>query len=147
MMLRLSMARWRSKLLHLLKVLWTDEEPLLLQQETMINSANRFQRITTYATFCVALAIGLYALYVLALGIMVDYTQMHTVALQGVGILMGTLLVFTGLIQAKLPIAWAGVGTLSIFSVLFLFGSGALLLPFVGLLSILLVITTLAHRT
>ena len=54
--------------------------------------------------------------------------------------LLGAALLIVGLLTHKLAVAWGGLAILITFSVLFLFSSGAALLPIVGLLLILLVI-------
>lgn len=52
--------------------------------------------------------------------------------------LLAAVLMLTGLMGRKQILAWIGLGILLVFSLLFLFSSGGILLPIVGLLIILL---------
>jgi hypothetical protein len=67
----------------------------------------------------------------------VDYVPYPAAAIP----LLAAALLLSGLFARKwLPIAWAGIAILLIFSVLFLFSSGAALLPVAFVLLVLLVI-------
>jgi len=60
--------------------------------------------------------------------------------------LLAATVLLAGLLTRQMPLAWIGMMGLLVFSVLFLFSSGAMLLPVVGLLLILLSIITLPAR-
>lgn len=60
--------------------------------------------------------------------------------------LLASLLLLCGLLIKKLPIAWIGMTILSGFSLLFLFSSGAALLPWVAILLCLLVLNQYFRR-
>ena len=59
--------------------------------------------------------------------------------------LLAMILFTGGLLARKHWIAWAGWGVLGVFALLFLFSSGAALLPAVGVLLILLIIISYGH--
>lgn len=61
--------------------------------------------------------------------------------------LLAALLFLLGLLIRKLALAWLGLTVLLVFSLLFLFSSGAALLPLVGVLLVLLTILQFSQRS
>ena len=112
----------------------------------MADSKTVQQRVTIATTMATAIAVAIYALYIIGIGIMAEQAYIFSAILQGVIILLGAILVLGGLLRYKLYIAWIGLALLAASSAIFVFGAGTLLLPMVGLLFILLLLTTLSHK-
>ncbi len=95
-----------------------------------------------WVTASLALLISVYALYILALGVqtvLAEQTGGWSAVGQGVMILLGASLLLGGLLRVGPVASWGGWIVLAVAALLFLFGSGVLLLPLVGLLLILLI--------
>jgi hypothetical protein len=91
----------------------------------------------------ITIAIAIYAIYVIGMAVTSsNSTSILSPILQGCLIILTAFILLIGFRQPKLYVAWIGWIGLTLASIVFLFGVGALLLPVSGLLLILLVILT-----
>jgi hypothetical protein len=118
----------------------------------------RNERITVMGVALLAAGIALYGLYLVVVG--VEWTIVREVPLgdppgartsqylpayQGLVPLIAGALVVLGVTVHQPLLAWAGAMVVAVFSVLFLFGVGGILIPFAAALLVLLAVMTWLH--
>lgn len=110
--------------------------------------------ITILFAILLAGGMALYALYLLIVGLPstivyetpgpteIVYMPYPTASLP----LVALAFIITGLVTQRMLMAWLGWAGLCVFSLLFVFSLGGALLPFTGLLLLLLIVISLVRR-
>lgn len=123
-----------------------------------LTADSRFARGAAGLAVLLAVAIGAYGLYLVAIGpvvmIVPEGADPNGPAVRQVRIpvesgwiaIVGGSLVFAGLVTRRLVAMWIGAAVIAGFATLFLFGVSGALLPVVPVLFILLAVVSLAWR-
>jgi hypothetical protein len=125
-----------------------------------LHARRKSEGIAAMAVVVLSIGIALYGLYLVVVG--TEWTIVEAVplgdspgvgasrylpAIQGLLPLVGGAMVVVGVAVNRPLLAWVGTVVVAVFSALFLFGVGGILIPFAAaLLALLAVLTLLHHR-